>query len=698
MSKEPIDFDELPMINREIAWLAFNARVLQEAKDKSVPLVSRLQYLAIFSSNLDEFFRVRVASIRALLRLKDKHSSKLNFNPARLLKMMQNQIVKQQRKFGDIFSHSILPGLASHGIVLDLDVSLDSDQVSFVESYFTEHVAEFVKPLILAPDSDPPFLKNKGQYIVAELWPSDASTQLFVEQPSYGLVEIPSETARFVTIPSDDSIKHVLFLDDVIRTNLQRLFPDHEVGESYSVKVTRDAELYIEDEFTGNLVELIRKSLKTRDEGLPTRFLYDMRMSYPMVTALKNYFRLSDEDLVVGGRYHNFSDFFQFPDFGISELVYQPILPVKQGRLEREESILKIVQEDDALIFPPYHSFEYLLKFLNEAVNDSDTSAISITLYRTARDSRIVDSLVAAAKAGISVTAFIEVKARFDEAPNLASAQRMEEAGVRVLYSMPGIKVHAKLLLIQTKSGKAQAYIGTGNFNEKTATLYTDIGLFTSDSIIIDDVNRVFDYLRKSVDNPVFDKLLVAPFSMRQDFEQLIENEIQAAIDGDISGITIKVNSLEDASMITLLYRAANAGVSIRILCRGICCLDTGIAEAKGNIRIVSIVDRYLEHARVYMFANRGNELIYIASADWMKRNLSRRIEVAVPIEDPVARQQISDMMELQLSDNTKARILDSRQRNKFVKSKGQPKVRAQIDTFDYFRSQIEDIEVDATP
>ncbi len=408
-----------------------------------------------------------------------------------------------------------------------------------------------------------------------------------------------------------------------------------------------------------------------------------------MVTVLKNYFVLSDEDLVVGGRYHNFSDFFQFPDFDRPELVYEDIPPAGHPTLDASSSFAEVLAEKDVLLFPPYQSYEYVLRFLDEAIDDPDTTDICITLYRTARDSKVVERLVRAARVGKAVTAFIEVKARFDEAPNLQSAKIMEDAGVHVVYSMPGIKVHSKLLLVKKRTSPTLSYVGTGNFNEKTASLYTDIGLFTSDDTICSEIELVFDYLCDPVLTPTFEKLLVAPFTMREAFSELVEKEISSAIAGREASVTIKLNSLEDKKMIALLYRAANAGVVIRIICRGICCLDPDLPEVNGNIKVISIVDQFLEHARVYIFSNDGNEKIYIASADWMKRNLSRRVEVAVPIEGEETRQEIRDMIALQLADNTKARKITAKQKNKYVKARANPKVRAQIDTFDYFRSKV---------
>ena len=679
------------LINRELSWLAFNGRVLQEAADVNVPLLERLKFLAIFSSNLDEFFRVRVASIRALLRLKDKHASKLDFNPARLLKEIQNVVVKQQRNFGDIFSHSILPALEDAGILLDLDGSFTEEQHEFAQEYFRTQVRDHLEPIVLHSAGELPFLKNKGLYLAAELWPQQVSSPVFIEEPFYGLLEIPSHLPRFVEIPSEDSVKHVVFLDDIIRNNLDSIFPDYEAGESYSVKVTRDAELYIDDEFTGNLVELIRKSLKKREKGIPTRFLYDMRMPYPMVTRMKELFDLRDEDLVVGGRYHNFSDFFGFPKFDREDLVYGDLMPAPHPALEGATSVLDYVAKNDTLIHFPYHSFDHILRFLDEAASDPDTEKIFATLYRTAPNSKVVDALVEAARQGKEVTAFVEVKARFDEAPNLESAHEMQEAGVNVLFSMPGIKVHSKLLLIKRRTHKKKyiAYLSTGNFNEKTARVYTDVGLFTGDETTTADVRSVFRYLEDQSKTPKFKKLLVAPFTMRKQFEGLIDNEIEAALKGKAAAITVKVNSLEDDDMIHRLYLAAQAGVTVNIICRGICCMKAGVRGLSDNIYAVSIVDKFLEHARAYIFENGGDKIVYLASADWMKRNLVRRVEVAFPIEDEHLKQEILDIVELQLNDDTKARILDAKLKNKRVPSKKEQPARAQLDTYKYYVDRV---------
>lgn len=679
------------LINRELSWLAFNGRVLQEAADPSVPLLERLRFLAIFSSNLDEFFRVRVASLRSLLRLKDKHAKKLDFNPARLLKEIQNVIVKQQRSFGDTFTHSILPALHAEGILLDLDGSFNTVQHDFASRYFEDEVRGHLDPCVLTQETEIPFLKNKGLYLVAELWPQQSNTSVYVEEPTYGLVEIPADLSRFVQIPGGDLEHHVVFLDDIIRDNLGELFPDYETGESYSVKVTRDAELYIEDEFTGNLVELIRKSLKKREEGLPTRFLYDMRMPYPMVTRMKNLFGLSDEDLVVGGRYHNFSDFFGFPDFERADLQYAVIPPAKHPALDAADSILDHVADNDELVHFPYHSFGSVIQFLEEAAADETTEEIYATLYRTAPESGVVDVLCRAARSGINVTAFVEVKARFDEAPNLESARQMQEAGVNVLLSMPGVKVHTKLVLVKRRRPGSElvAYLATGNLNEKTALFYTDMGVFTADPAITQDVLSIFGYLQGQDKKPVFNKLLVAPFEMRHKFEALIDNEIDAALQGREAAITVKMNSLEDDEMIHRLYLAGQAGVKINIICRGICCLKAGVRGLSDNIHVVSIVDKYLEHARAYVFHNGGDQLVYLASADWMSRNLVRRIEVAFPVEAPHIKQQVLDVLDLQLQDNTKARILDAKLKNKMVSNGESDSVRSQVDTHKYFRDEV---------
>ncbi len=672
--------------DRELSWLAFNARVLQEAGDPGVPLLERLKFLAIFSSNLDEFFRVRVASLRSLLRLKKKTVKQLGFNPRKLLRAIHREVVRQQRLFGEIFSNEILPALEENGICFSFGHDLSEAESTFVERYFREHVQQRLSPKVLGSEGAP-FLENRAIYLVTELWPDGDRSTVFPSAPEYGMVPLYGDgLSRFVEISRDDDRARVMFLDDIIRSSMGRLFPGYDCGEVYAVKVTRDAELYLDDEFGGDLVEMIKKSLGKRDRGLPTRFLYDLRMPYPMVTALKTQFGLEDEDLVLGGQYHNYSDFFAFPDFGRSDLASTPMPPLAHPDLSRADPVLDVVARRDVLLHFPYQSFESVIRLFEEAAEDPTVSDIRITLYRVASDSRIAKALIRAATRGARVTAFVEVKARFDEEPNLRWGDEMEAAGVRVLYSLPGLKVHSKLAVItRSASGGVQhfTYLATGNFNEKTARVYTDHALITANQRFAKDALQVFDFLSGGADEVKAKSLLVAPFGLRSGFEKLIDREIANAENGKDAWILAKMNSLEDVAIIDRLYAASRAGVKVRLVVRGICRLVPGVPGLSDNIRVTSIVDRFLEHARVYMFCNDNTPELFLASADWMTRNLDRRVEIAFPVADDALRSQLEDMLLVQCRDNRKARIVDDRMRNRYV-TNDEPRCRAQLEIYQY--------------
>lgn len=680
--------------DRELSWLAFNGRVLQEAQDPRVPLFERLAFLAIFSSNLDEFFRVRVASLRHLLRLKKKKlHKKLDFEPEDLLRRIHAVVTAQQEQYGATFRDEIVPALAQLGLKLVDDRGVTPAEVEHLRSTFRQEVARHVRPVLVDRDGELPFLKNKGLYLVTELWERDGGITLSAFEARYVLTEIPSPPLpRFVTVPGDGDAVRVLFLDDVVRLCLPELLPAYDVGASYAVKLSRDADLYLDDEFSGNLKEMIEKALGKRSTGVPTRFLYDLHMPQGMLGFLTEHLGLEQEDLVEGGRYHNMNDLFGFPRCGKGPgHVYASRPPLPHPALEAASSIREVVGNKDLLLHVPYQAFDYVLQFLQEMAEDPDVEELLITLYRVAEDSAVAQTLIAAAGRGKQVTAFVEAKARFDEAANLAWARRMEDAGVRVIHSMPGLKVHSKLALAVRREGEAcrkYAYLATGNFNEKTARVYTDLGLFTADPRLADDVQRVFDFLAGEDEAPRFDHLLVAPFTLRDALYDLVDREIAHHRAGRPAGITAKMNSLEDRAMIDRLYEASRAGVPVRLVVRGICCLVPGIPGLSPTVSATSIVDRFLEHARIYVFHNAGDEAIYLASADWMRRNLSRRVEVAFPVYDPEIRRVIRDLLELQLADNTKARMLDEAMRNTYVPTAGDP-VRAQEATYRYFRERV---------
>jgi polyphosphate kinase len=673
-------------IKRDISWLYFNHRVLQEAMDERVPLYERIKFLAIYSSNLDEYFRVRVASLRSFKDLKKKTRRALEIveKPKKQLKQIRKIVQKQQEQFGHTFRNEILPALERHNIFLMQSHDYSTDQAEFVKKYFFEKVYPNLNPAYLEVGKEPPFLKNKGLYFVVTF--ADPEAPL-------AIVEIPSDQLpRFQVLPGDGQAHHITFLDDIIRYNLDALL-GKKAAEAYAIKISRDAELYIEDEYSGDLVEKIRISLAERNVGLPTRFLYDQRMPEEVLNQAKQAFGLSKNDLIPGARYHNFNDFFGFPmPEGMPELQNEPLPPLPHPQLEGVPSILSYISNQDVMLHFPYQRYAYVTQLIREAVADPAVEHLKITLYRVASKSAIVEALLEALKKGKSVTAFIEAKARFDEASNLYWGDQLKEAGATVIYSYPGIKVHTKLLLIQRREEDAiknYAYLGTGNFNEKTAKLYCDHALLTADPRLADEVNIVFSLLEKKIIVPKCKHLLVSPFTTRDGFTAMVDREIALAKEGKDAYLILKMNSLEDPGMINKLYEASQAGVRIQLIVRGIFCLIPGIEGLSENISAISIVDRFLEHARVYIFGNDGEERMFTASADWMTRNLDRRVEVVIPIYDEKVKAELRHIIELQLNDNQKARHLNAAQNNEH-KTFGEVAIRAQRDTYSFLKHRVE--------
>lgn len=677
--------------NRELSWLSFNHRVLQEAKNGFVPLYERIKFLAIFSSNLDEFYRVRVASLKSVLNSNGKSDKKLST----LLKNIYKEVDKQQNEYGSTI-RNIFSELETHNIYLLDTKNIDERQTEFITNYFNQNVRPLTQPILISGKRLNLFLNNKIIYLAVRLSSNKKSNSQNVikvkKSNKYAIVKIPSDSLpRFVELPEENGKRYVIFLDDILKLNLDSLFPGYKVEEYYSIKLTRDAELYIDDEFSGNLLEKIKKSLNKRNIGAPTRFLYDSKIPNNFLKILKKEFDLKKEDLIPGGEYHNLNDLFTFPAFNLEELHYkaQPSLPVPA--FDSAEKMLDVIDKEDVLLNYPYNSYDYVIRLLKEAAIDQEVKSIKITLYRTARNSQIINSLIDAAISGKKVTVFVEVKARFDEEPNFINADRLKKAGIKVLYSFPGLKVHAKICLISKADGKQTknyAYLSTGNFNESTAKIYSDFGLFTSNNEIVDELKGVFRYLSNKTENPTFNNILTAPFNLRKEFNKKINREIGFAKTGKLAKIILKLNSLEDKKIIKKLYEASNAGVEIIIIVRGICCLVPGVKGMSENIKVISIVDRYLEHARIYYFLNDGREEIYLSSADWMKRNLDRRIEIAFPITDKIIKETLCKTLEFQMGDNVKARIINEVQDNQFVNSNNSIKIRSQIETYEYLAKQ----------
>lgn len=689
--------------NRELSWLSFNYRVLQEAADLRNPLYERIKFLAIFSSNLDEFFRVRVASLRSLLRLKKKKRSELDFNIKKLLRKIHQVVNKYQEEFGDIFRSQIIPELAKNNIYL-LDIeNIEKEQAVFIKEYFKENIAISLKPMMLKKENSQLFLKNNALYFAIKLHRVKKSKRTNAsgrKNNKYALLEIPTDSyQRFINFPSNSGKNLLIFLDDLIKFCLPDLFPRYEIIESYSVKLTRDAELYIDDEFSGNLLEKIKKSLAKRNSGVPARFLYDLNMPRNFVSSLKAALKLSREDLIPGGRYHNLSDFFSFPNPLSPKLEFEQMTPLKCKELKNECSKFDVIKEKDVMINYPFQSYDYVLEFLQEAAADPYVESIQITLYRVAKNSRVINSLIESVKNGKSVTAFVEVKARFDEESNFYNAEILEKSGVKVLYSFPGLKVHSKICLvkrIENEIPNYYAFLSTGNFNEKTAKIYCDVGFFTSKKELTSELKKIFDYLSKRILFPEIENLLVAPFNLRDTFTNLINNEIRNAKEGKDASIILKLNSIEDKKIIKKLYEASNAGVKIKIIVRGICCLIPGVKNMSENIKVISIVDRFLEHSRIYIFYNGGDKKYFVSSADWMTRNLDRRIELAFPVYDENIQEELHDIINIQLSDNIKARKINKTQNNPYKKSKSKLQIRAQYEIYKYLKEKnrvLESIE-----
>ena len=678
----------MPYIQRDVSWLSFNERVLQEAKDPLVPLMEKMKFLAIYSSNLDEFFRIRIAQHRSLIRLSKKTKKELNYNPKQTLKSLLKVVNEQQIEFSRIFMDEIIPALREHNIYMIRRLDLKDEQKEFVESYFQENLLPFVQPVLLVKDKVRFFLNNAALYLTVALVSKDSYTS----RTEYAIVKIPSDfLPRFIVLPSKTGRHEIIMLDDIVRHSVSYLFPGYDIMDTYSIKLTRDAELYIDDEFTGNLILKVKSSLQKRNVGPASRFVYDRTMHKEFLDFLSDTFNIEKSDMLPEGRYHNNFDFFKFPDFGLSQLKYKPMPPQHYLILEEAEDFFGAVSERDHLLHFPYQSYESVIKFFEVAAEDPSVTHIKIVQYRVAKKSRIMRALMQAVENGKHVSVFIEVKARFDEEANIKWGEALQKAGVAVYYSMPGIKVHSKLALVSRKEGRKEklyAYLGTGNFNEDTAKIYSDLCIFTTDERLTKEMARVFRYLETSKKEGIvpFKHLLVGQFNLRDELVAKINREIAHAQAGKPASMIIKLNSISDRDMIQKLYDASQAGVKIKIIARGICSLVPGIEGFSDNIEIISIVDRFLEHARVFMFHNNGKEEIYLSSADWMTRNLSHRVETTFPVYDSKLKQIIKQVIDFQLTDNVKARYINAEQDNPYRQDENEIAMRAQIETYYYFK------------
>ncbi len=676
-------------INRELSWLTFNHAVLQEAADKNVPLVERFRFLGIFSNNLDEFFKVRVASVKRLSELK-VDTSKLTYEkPKILLNQIQKKVLELQNFFDDIF-HTLLKELEKKGIFIINEKQLSNKQHEFVKDYFIEHLLPVISPIMLNNVKKFPPLKDKSIYLATKL-----SNDKHGGKFEYTLMELPRKTLpRFIQLPSEGDKRFIILLDDVIRSQMKYIFRKFPYTnfDSYTIKITRDAELDIDNDLTKGFLEKISKGVKGRKKGQPVRFVYDKKMVPDLMKFLKTQLRIdTDDNLIPGGRYHNFKDFMEFPNIGPKNLEYQKLKPLTHPSFCPEESILDLIDKKDILVYFPYHNFLHFVNLLREAAIDPTVTSIRITLYRVARVSKVINTLINASLNGKEVTVVIELQARFDEESNIYWSKKLEEAGAKVIFGIPGLKVHAKLLLIGRKIHKHEktqytSCISTGNFHEGTARVYSDVSLFTAHKKITREVRTIFNFIEFPYKPIQLNYLLVSPVFMRNGLVELIDNEIENVKNDKKASIILKLNNLVDRKMISKLYLASQAGVQITLLVRGICSLIPGVPGLSENIKATCIVGRFLEHSRIFIFENDGNELYYISSADWMTRNLDHRVEVVSPILDPDLQKELRHITELHLSDNVKARIINDSQNNQYIKTGGK-KINSQIEHYRYLSS-----------
>ena len=679
---------------KEISWLAFNERVLQEAEDPNVPIIERLRFLGIYSNNQDEFFKVRIAELKRQVLI--AQASDRSFTE-HILKDAIKKSGKLTEKFNIIY-HDLLNELKKYNIEFKNENQINDFERKWIRSFFTEKVKPFISPVILTEELDVlSFLKDPYTYLCIEMSEQNDKKQ-------YALLEIPTDKVdRIIQIPNEDpksTMKILIMLDDIIRVCLDDVFKgffNYSSITAYCIKMNRDAEYNLSMELNRTMIESMSEGLKQRLTAIPTRLAYDRDMPKEMVKFLVKKLKMSDYDSIsAGNRYHNMKDFLGFPSLGNTSLEYNRVSPLHCYEFDRYPTMFQAISKQDTLLYYPYYTFSYFTELLRQSSYDPSVIAIKINIYRVARDSRVIRDLIDAANNGKRVTVVVELKARFDESNNIEWAKILTEAGVKVLFGLPSLKIHSKLCLITRKEeGKLVKYchIGTGNFNEKSARIYTDFALFTKNEQLTEEVDSVFDFIEAPYIQPRFKNLMVSPVNARQKIYDLIDNEITNATKGLEASITVKINNLVDEGVIARLYRASQAGVKINMIVRGMCSLITGVKNLSTNINIRSIVDRYLEHPRVMIFHNNGDEKIYISSADWMTRNLDHRIEVATPIFSKKLKKVIKDLIDIQFSDNVKARIIDEKQTNRYVeRTATQREIRSQMEIYEYLEN-LEEIK-----
>ena len=680
---------------RDISWLSFNYRVLLEAEDETLPIYERIKFLSIYSSNLEEFYEIRVAEHRGVI-MKKNFTEESGAEAEETLAEITEEVNRQQREYYRIFS-KVLQELNRQDIYLYQDSRPEPFHEEFVHNFFNEEVFPFLSPVMIQAGDIRTFIRDRRLYLVIRMVKKSKrmAEPDYVPDYYYALMKIPyAKVPRFIELPTHEGKHYIMFIDDIIRANLSSIFPGYVVESCYSIKISRDADIYLDDEKGGNIVENIRKKVKKRKIGALSRFMYDSNMPDDFLAFVCSAFGITTDDLVLGGRYNNLQDLIKLPNPKGKELEQQVPSPMRVPFLDEMGSVFRAVKKRDILLHFPYQSFDYLIRFLMEAAFDPKVDEIKITQYRVAENSAVINTLISAAQNGKKVTVFVELKARFDEENNMSTAERMEQAGIRIIYSIPGLKVHAKVAVIlrkDTEDGCKRrdfAYLSTGNFNEKTARIYSDMALLTSNAELITDINKVFAVLEGKLAGPTFRHLLVARFNMVPELTRMIHREIEHVKAGRKGRIVLKMNGLHDQNMINELYNASENGVEIDLIVRGICCLVPN-RPFSANIKVTRIVDMFLEHSRIWYFYNDGEEELFLTSADWMRRNLNRRIETAFPILNAEIKRNIIDILNIQLQDNVKACLIDEHLHNNFKRDGNPVKVRAQLAVYEYLKNKI---------
>ena len=680
---------------RDISWLSFNYRVLLEAEDETLPIYERIKFLSIYSSNLEEFYEIRVAEHRGVI-MKKNFTEESGAEAEETLAEITEEVNRQQREYYRIFS-KVLQELNRQDIYLYQDSRPEPFHEEFVHNFFNEEVFPFHSPVMIQAGDIRTFIRDRRLYLVIRMVKKSKrmAEPDYVPDYYYALMKIPyAKVPRFIELPTHEGKHYIMFIDDIIRANLSSIFPGYVVESCYSIKISRDADIYLDDEKGGNIVENIRKKVKKRKIGALSRFMYDSNMPDDFLAFICNAFGITTDDLVLGGRYNNLQDLIKLPNPRGKELEQQVPSPMRVPFLDEMGSVFRAVKKRDILLHFPYQSFDYLIRFLMEAAFDPKVDEVKITQYRVAENSAVINTLISAAQNGKKVTVFVELKARFDEENNMSTAERMEQAGIRIIYSIPGLKVHAKVAVIlrkDTEDGCKRrdfAYLSTGNFNEKTARIYSDMALLTSNAELITDINKVFAVLEGKLAGPTFRHLLVARFNMVPELTRMIHREIEHVKAGRKGRIVLKMNGLHDQNMINELYNASENGVEIDLIVRGICCLVPN-RPFSANIKVTRIVDMFLEHSRIWYFYNDGEEELFLTSADWMRRNLNRRIETAFPILNAEIKRNIIDILNIQLQDNVKACLIDEHLHNNFKRDGNPVKVRAQLAVYEYLKNKI---------